>query len=130
LGSGAFPEGKAMRFTHTKFKLLAMLLLGLPASMQAETTDVPTTAAFDDAAFVDAAIPDEVLDGQRGMALITNTNDLDGDVYANSASDLVTGYNLVSDGSLVNNSGFNTVIQNSGNNVLIQNAVILNIQMQ
>jgi len=24
-----------MRFTHTKFKVLAMLLLGLPASMQA-----------------------------------------------------------------------------------------------
>jgi len=119
-----------MRFTHTKFKVLAMLLLGLPASMQAETTDVPMTASFDDAAFVDAAISDEVLDGQRGMALVTNTNDLDGKVYANSASDLVTGYNLVSDGSLVNNSGFNTVIQNSGNNVLIQNAVILNIQMQ
>jgi len=78
----------------------------------------------------DAAISDDMLDGQRGMALITNTNDLDGAVHNNSASELVTGYNLVSDGSLINNSGFNTVIQNSGNNVLIQNAVILNIQMQ
>jgi len=51
-------------------------------------------------------------------------------VYDNTANDLVTGYNLISDGSLTNNAGMNTVIQNSGNNVLIQNAVILNIQMQ
>lgn len=123
-----------MRFTHLKFKVLAMLLLGLSASVQAETTDGPVMATFfddfDDAAFDGAAIPDDMLDGQRGMALITNTNDLDGAVHNNSASDLVTGYNMVSDGSLVNNSGFNTVIQNSGNNVLVQNAVILNIQMQ
>ncbi|HRK77688.1 MAG TPA: hypothetical protein PLQ95_04040 [Thiobacillus sp.] len=123
-----------MRFTRAKFKLLAMLLLGLSASVQAETSNEPVTAifggAFDDAAFDGAAISDDMLDGQRGMALITNTNDLDGAVHNNSASELVTGYNLVSDGSLVNNSGFNTVIQNSGNNVLIQNAVILNIQMQ
>jgi len=119
-----------MRLTHTKFKVLAILLLGLSASVQAEMTDGPVMATFDDAAFDGAAISDDMLDGQRGMALITNTNDLDGAVHNNSASDLVTGYNLVSDGSLVNNSGFNTVIQNSGNNVLIQNAVILNIQMQ
>lgn len=114
-----------MRLTHMNFRVLAMLLLGLSASVQAETTDVPMTAILDD-----AAISDDMLEGQRGMALIANTNDLDGAVHDNSASDLVTGYNLVSDGSLVNNSGFNTVIQNSGNNVLIQNAVILNIQMQ
>lgn len=124
-----------MRLTHTTFRALAMLLLGLSASVQAETTDLPMTGDFDGALFENApfeaaALSDDALDGQRGMALVTNTNDLDGAVYDNSASDLVTGYNLVSDGSLVNNSGFNTVIQNSGNNVLIQNAVILNIQMQ
>lgn len=124
-----------MRLSHTKFRVLAMLLFGLSASVQAETADLPMTgdfygALFENAPFDDAALSDDALDGQRGMALVTNTNDLDGGVYDNSASDLVTGYNLVSDGSLVNNSGFNTVIQNSGNNVLIQNALILNIQMQ
>jgi len=98
--------------------------LAVQLALAAPDETIPGNDAFD------AAIADDMLDGQRGMALITNTNDLDGAVYANSANDLVTGYNLVSDGSLINNSGFNTVIQNSGNNVLIQNAVILNIQMQ
>jgi len=106
-------------FSFLAFVLSAQLALAEPGEAIPGSNDV-----------FDAAIPDDMLDGQRGMALITNTNDLDGAVYDNSASDLVTGYNLVSDGSLVNNSGFNTVIQNSGNNVLIQNAVILNIQMQ
>lgn len=77
----------------------------------------------------DAAITDDLLAGQRGMA-VTNTNDLDAALYENSASNLVTGSNMVSDGSLANNAGLNTVIQNSGNNVLIQSAVILNLQMQ
>jgi hypothetical protein len=78
----------------------------------------------------DAAVSDDTLAGQRGMALITNTNDLDAALYSNSATDVVTGTNVVRDGSLANNSGMSTVIQNSGNNVLIQSAVILNIQMQ
>jgi hypothetical protein len=109
-------------------KTLPIILLACPLqASQAETGPIyPATESL-----FESAVPDDQLAGQRGKALIpTNTNNLDGAVYDNSASDLVTGYNSVSDGSLVNNSGFNTVIQNSGNNVLIQNAVILNIQMQ
>jgi hypothetical protein len=109
-------------------KFLPILILALPP--QLGWAESGPDISGDGGAF-DAAVSDDQLAGQRGKALIpTNTNNLDGAVYDNSASDLVTGYNLVSDGSLTNNAGMNTVIQNSGNNVLIQNAVILNIQMQ
>lgn len=109
-------------------KTLPILLLACP--LQASLAETGQTFSAPDALF-DTAVSDDLLAGQRGKALIpTNTNNLDGAVYDNSASDLVTGYNSVSDGSLANNAGLNTVIQNSGNNVLIQNAVILNIQMQ
>lgn len=78
----------------------------------------------------DAAISEDMLADQRGKALITNTNDLDAELYENSVVDAVTGSNIVSEGSLANNAGLATMIQNSGNNVLIQNALILNIQTQ
>jgi hypothetical protein len=109
-------------------KIVSILILALP--LQLARADSGESIPGNDNAF-DAAVSDDLLAGQRGKALIpTNTNNLDGAVYENTASDLVTGYNLISDGSLTNNAGMNTVIQNSGNNVLIQNAVILNIQMQ
>lgn len=109
-------------------KILVTLLFVLPMS---QAWAEPDQAFSGHAGAFAAAVSDDLLAGQRGKALIpTNTNNLDGALYENSASDLVTGYNLVSDGSLANNAGFNTVIQNSGNNVLIQNALILNIQMQ
>jgi len=109
-------------------KTVPILLLACP--LQASWAETGQTFPGTESLF-DAALSDDLLAGQRGKALIpTNTNNLDGAVYDNSASDLVTGFNMVSDGSLANNAGLNTVIQNSGNNVLIQNAVILNIQMQ
>lgn len=117
-----------MKRSSAMLKVLPILILALP--LQPGWAESGPDISGDGGAF-DAAVSDDQLAGQRGKALIpTNTNNLDGAVYDNSASDLVTGYNLVSDGSLTNNAGLNTVIQNSGNNVLIQNAVILNIQMQ
>lgn len=107
--------------------LVSILTLVLPLQLAWAESDLG--ALGHDGAF-DAAVSDDMLAGQRGMALITNTNDLDAALYSNSATDVVTGTNVVSDGSLANNSGMSTVIQNSGNNVLIQSAVILNIQMQ
>ena len=117
-----------MNISNAMLKIVSTLMLVLP--LQLAWAESGQSIPGNDNAF-DAAVPDDLLEGQRGKALIpTNTNNLDGALYENTASDLVTGYNMVSDGSLINNAGFNTVIQNSGNNVLIQNAVILNIQMQ
>ena len=117
-----------MNIKCTILKTVSILILAYP--LQIALADSGESIPGNDNAF-DAAVTDDLLAGQRGKALIpTNTNNLDGAVYDNTANDVITGYNMVSDGSLTNNAGMNTVIQNSGNNVLIQNAVILNIQMQ
>lgn len=71
----------------------------------------------------------ENLDRQRGGAQTANDMELSGVVGNNHASDLITGNNIVTDGSLTGNAGFATVVQNSGNNVLIQNATIINLQL-
>jgi len=79
-----------------------------------------------------AALSDTDLSDQRGKAnlTITNTNDVDGELYSNNATNTVSGGNFVTEGALSNNTGLFTVIQNSGNNVLIQSATILNLDIQ
>lgn len=52
---------------------------------------------------------------------------VDGTVDGNTAENVVSGHNIVSDGSFGNAAGIATVIQNSGSNVLIQNAMDVNI---
>lgn len=52
---------------------------------------------------------------------------VDGSVNDNSAENVVSGHNVVSDGSFGNAAGIATVIQNSGSNVLIQNAMNVNV---
>ena len=53
-----------------------------------------------------------------------------GTVANNTATQVQTGSNAVSDGAFTNSAGLATVIQNSGNNVLIQNSIIVNVQMK
>ena len=77
-----------------------------------------------------APVSEKALDHQRGGASTMNDMELDGVVGNNHASNLVTGQNIVTDGSLTGNAGLTTVVQNSGNNVLVQNATIVNIQLQ
>lgn len=72
------------------------------------------------------------LDRYRGGTdvVVENTNNTDGAVYGNRASNLVTGSNLITEGSFAGANGISTVVQNSGNNVLIQAPVIVNLQVQ
>ncbi|QGZ43367.1 hypothetical protein GO485_28165 [Pseudoduganella flava] len=55
---------------------------------------------------------------------------LNGTVDHNTASQIVTGANIVTDGAFSNASGLPMVIQNSGANVLIQSATIVNVQFR
>jgi hypothetical protein len=73
----------------------------------------------------------DVLDGQRGGA-DAHLSDIRavGSVSDVKAFDLVTGNNVVTEGSLAGASGLPMLIQNSGNGVLIQNAVILNVEVK
>ena len=55
---------------------------------------------------------------------------LSGTVANNSAVNVVSGANIVTDSAFSNASGLPMVIQNSGANVLIQNATIVNVQIK
>ena len=81
--------------------------------------------------FGSAAVDTENLAISRGGAEV-NLFDVksEGLVSNNSASNLSTGSNWVTEGSFAGASGFSTVVQNSGNNVLIQNATVINLQVK
>ena len=70
------------------------------------------------------------LEQQRGGTDTHNDMRLDGNVANNSATNVVTGNNVIDAGSFANMSGIPVVIQNSGANVLIQNATIINLQFK
>ncbi|WP_371860579.1 hypothetical protein [Pseudoduganella lurida] len=55
---------------------------------------------------------------------------LNGTVGNNAATNVVTGSNVITEGSFANASGLPMVIQNTGANVLIQNATIVNVQFK
>ena len=78
-----------------------------------------------------AAAQDERLEQLRGGSE-TPWSDmkLAGTVANNSAVNVVSGSNTVTDGAFTNASGLPMVIQNSGANVLIQNATIINVQIK
>ncbi len=73
---------------------------------------------------------DAVLDGARGG---TDTTDIDlrltGSVTGNSATNVSSGANVITNGSFANMAGIPLVVQNSGANVLIQNATVINLRM-
>jgi len=62
----------------------------------------------------------------------TTVNDmrLRGTTANNSATNVLTGNNTITDGALGHMSGIPVLIQNTGANVLIQNALILNLHLQ
>ncbi len=77
------------------------------------------------------AVATDKLDGIRGGAeVVVNDMKLHGTVANNAAVNVLTGGNIIADGSFANASGLPTVIQNTGSNVLIQNATILNVQFK
>ena len=92
-------------------------------------------------AFAQDAAPDLVsfgapVAGARLSALRggsdTTINDMRvrGTTTGNTAQEVQTGTNTITDGAFSNMNGIPVVIQNSGANVLIQNALILNLHFQ
>lgn len=73
---------------------------------------------------------DALASKRGGDGVVFNENQLKGVVANNSASNLTTGTNAITDGAFAGSAGLSTVIQNSGNNVLIQNATIVNLQLK
>jgi hypothetical protein len=69
---------------------------------------------------------------QRGGSDAASIVDLKltGSVTGNSATNVNTGSNIITDGAFAGASGVPVVIQNSGNNVLIQSATIINVTVK
>ena len=72
---------------------------------------------------------DRLQTSRGGFVVIQNDTHLNADVTGNTATNVITGWNVLSGGSFANMSGLATVIQNTGANVSIQNATNINIQM-
>lgn len=96
-----------------------------PAGSITQQQSAPPTSS--DSSF-GVAMTAEQLDQHRGGDQTISNMTLTGAVSDNSAKNVSTGSNAITQGSFANSSGLPTVIQNSGANVLIQNATILNVR--
>lgn len=97
---------------------------------QTSTMNAGATASTSDPLF-GSPIDKTRLETQRGgQDLIVNDQKLKATVSENSASNLNTGNNIITEGALAGASGLPMVIQNSGNNVSIQNTTILNLNLK
>ena len=97
------------------------------------SADVKSTTAVQASThvFLGAPVEDSRLATQRGgQDLIVNDQKLKATLTDNAASNLNTGNNIITEGSLAGANGLPMVIQNSGNNVIIQNTTILNLNMK
>ncbi|MFD2365828.1 hypothetical protein [Pseudoduganella sp. GCM10020061] len=71
------------------------------------------------------------LDGMRGGDGTSSSSIvMNGTVADNRATNVVTGTNMITEGSFANASGVPMVVQNTGANVLIQNATVINLQLR
>lgn len=74
--------------------------------------------------------PEQLAAQRGGFEVVQNDLQLNGAVANNSAVNVASGHNIISEGSFAHASGFPMVVQNTGSNVLIQNATIINLQVQ
>lgn len=101
------------------------------AAQRAEPAPRPAALIQADEAIFGAAADDDLLERARGGTDFTTISTrLTGAVSGNSATDVITGANVIQGGSFANMSGIPIVVQNSGANVLIQNATTINLQFK
>jgi hypothetical protein len=117
----------AMLATQTQAHELASEPLAVMESVRS-TAQLPEIARSKP--FAGAPIESRTLAHRRGGDGVLNQNRLRGVVADNTASNLTTGSNVISEGAFAGASGLPMVIQNSGNNVLIQNSTIVNVQVK
>lgn len=110
---------------------ISMIALGIALAASCGLADTANATDAMGTKLGGKTIPLSILDEQRGGA-DAHLSDIRavGSVSDVKAFDLVTGNNVVTEGSLAGAAGMPMVIQNSGNGVLIQNAVILNVEVK
>ncbi|MEO8598296.1 MAG: hypothetical protein ABI656_00525 [bacterium] len=77
-----------------------------------------------------ALATDQLEKYRGGTDTVINDMTLSGTVAHNSATDVVTGTNIINGAAFANSNGLATVIQNTGANVLIQSATIVNVEFK
>lgn len=129
-----------MRILFSTLLLAGVMQPALAQDSAAPEVKVARTLALPPLPFLDtvAGEPDAMGPGADSGLLATTRGreggsanaDLGGMVTGNSAINVSTGSNLITDGSFANMSGLPVVIQNTGANVLIQNATVINLQLR
>lgn len=126
---------------HQCLLLLALtpaLASALPVAGEAAFAPLPipalpllaTVAVGTEVSTLDGAAAPQQLATARGRNDATPSAALGAVVTGNSATNVSTGANIISNGSFANMSGLPVVIQNSGANVLIQNATVIHLQLR
>jgi hypothetical protein len=98
------------------------------ATMPAQANKLPPESGL--SARFPLATPATLEQLRGGSDAIASDTRLQGATTGNSATNVVTGHNVIQSGSFANAAGVPVVIQNSGANVLIQNATVVNLQFQ
>lgn len=105
----------------------AEALAPVPSPKQPSPAAVPVSAV---AGTLERAAKPQRLATVRGRNDDTPNAALGAVVTGNSATNVTTGANIITNGAFANMSGLPVVIQNSGANVLIQNATVINLQLR
>ena len=113
-----------------KLSMTAVLALSLWTSGVAMAEQADKSEALRTTSFGEPVSSSQLENFRGGFDLIKNDMQLNGTVANNAATNVLTGQNVITEGSFANASGFPMVIQNTGSNVLIQNATIIHIQFQ
>lgn len=115
-----------MKKLYQSIRLLILLTLLLIISNKATAEDVVVDIAITDAAPIILEDLDQIR-GLGGIVDVTNNANLGAVLTDNDASNSVTGYNIIDQGSFNDASGVFSIIQNTGNNVIIQDSTIITI---
>ena len=115
-----------MKKLYQSIRLLILLTLLMIISNKTSAEDVVVDIAIID--FAPVMLEDlEQIRGLGGVVDVTNHANLEAVLTNNDASDTVTGYNIIDQGSFNDASGVFSIIQNTGNNVIIQDSTIITI---
>ncbi len=115
---------------HSISTSCAMFLAAVIAAPAPAHSTEPAKPAPPRASPLGVAASDALLERTRGGSNSTDIEmRLGGSVSGNTANNVNTGANIITNGSFSNMAGIPIVVQNTGANVLIQNATIINLRM-
>lgn len=117
---------RAMKKLYQSIRLLILFSLLIIINNKTYAEDVVVDIAIIDVAPVLLEDLDQIR-GLGGVVDVTNNANLGAVLTNNDASDSVTGYNIIDQGSFNDANGVFSIIQNTGNNVIIQDSTIITI---